>query len=72
MLVKDSGFNVVNNPIPHSDLFVTESIEQVFARIEGFSNKKEKAQAYQIAMLVLNACYKTVEDEILSKDIFAG
>lgn len=64
-------YDIINNPIPHSGLFVTESIEQVFARIESFSNKKEKAQAYQIAMLVLNACHKTVNDEILSKEVFA-
>jgi hypothetical protein len=54
----------MQNPIPQCDLFVTESIEQVFARIESFSNKKEKAQAYQIAMLVLNACHKAVEEEL--------
>jgi hypothetical protein len=64
-------YNIVENPIPHSNLFVTESLKEVFDRIESFSNKKEKAQAYQIAMLVCNACHKAVEDEILSKEIFA-
>ena len=54
----------MQNPIPKSDLFVTESLSQVFARIESFSNKKEKAQAYQIAMLVLNACHATVQKQL--------
>jgi hypothetical protein len=54
----------VNNPIPHSNLFVTESLTQVFERIESFSNKKERAQAYQVAMLVLNACHMAVQKEL--------
>ena len=65
-------YNVVENPIPKNNLFVTESLKEVFDRIESFSNKKEKAQAYQIAFLVMNACNKAVEDEILSKEIFAS
>ena len=59
----------MQNPIPHCDLFVTESIERVFARIESFSNKQERALAYQIAMTVLNACHLAVEEEL--NDFFA-
>jgi len=54
----------MHNPIPKSDLFVTETLSQVFARIESFSNRQERAQAYQIAMLVLNACHETVQKEL--------
>ena len=52
------------NPIPKSDFFVTESIREVFQRIESFSNKKEKATAYQIAMTMMNACHRAVAEEI--------
>jgi hypothetical protein len=65
-------YDIVKNPIPRSNLFVTESLSEVFERIESISNKKEKAHAYQIAMTVLNACHKLVEDEILSKEIFCA
>ena len=54
----------MKNPIPNSGLFVTESLTQVFARIESFSNRQERAQALQIAMLVLNACHATVQKEL--------
>jgi hypothetical protein len=57
------------NPIPKSDFFVTESIRQVFERIESFSNKKEKAAAYQIAMTMMNACHQAVADEILYTEL---
>ena len=64
-------YDIVNNPIPKNDLFVTEnSLEDMFGRIEGLSNKQERAQAYQIAFMVLNTCHKLVEDKILSKEIF--
>ena len=54
----------MNNPIPKSDLFVTESLKEVFERIERLSNKQERALAYQIAMTVLNACHLAVEEEL--------
>jgi len=53
------------NPIPKSSLFHTpENLKELFDRIEGFSNKKEKAQAYQIAMMTLNACSLVVDKMI--------
>jgi hypothetical protein len=65
-------YDIVKNPIPKNDLFVTEdSLEAMFSRIEGLSNKQERAQAYQIAFMVLNTCHKIVNEEILSKEIFA-
>jgi len=65
-------YNVVENPIPHSGLFVTEpTLKDMFDRIEAISNKQERAQAYMIATMVMNTCHKLVNDEILSKEIFA-
>ena len=54
----------MQNPIPHSNMFVTESLQEVFARIERLSNKQERALAYQIAMTVLNACHAAVQKEL--------
>ncbi len=55
----------MENPIPKSSLFHTpENLQELFDRIEGFSNKKEKAQAYQIAMMTLNACSLVVDKMI--------
>ena len=64
-------YNIVNNPIPTSKLFVTPTDEQdLFNRIEQLSGA-EKALAFQIAMMTFNLCNKLVEDKILSKEIFA-
>ena len=64
-------YNIVNNPIPTSKLFVTPKDEQdLFNRIEQLTGA-EKALAFQIAMMTFNLCYQLVETEILSKEIFA-
>jgi len=64
-------YNIVNNPIPTSKLFVCPKDEQdLYDRIELFSGA-EKALAFQIAMMTFNLCNRLVEDEILSKEIFA-
>lgn len=64
-------YNVVNNPIPKSKLFVTPQDEQdLFNRIEQLSGK-DKALAFQIAMMTFNLCNQLVETEILSKEVFA-
>jgi hypothetical protein len=64
-------YNIVNNPIPTSKLFVTPQDEQdLFNRIEQLSGA-EKALAFQIAMMTFNLCNQLVEDNILSKEIFA-
>jgi hypothetical protein len=64
-------YDIVNNPIPTSKLFVTpESEQDLFRRIESLSGA-EKALAFQIAMMTFNLCNRLVETEILSKDIFA-
>jgi hypothetical protein len=43
-----------------------ESLAELFDRIESFTSKKEKAQAYQIAMMTLNAC-STVVDKMIEE-----
>jgi hypothetical protein len=63
-------YNIVNNPIPRSGLFATKTLGDLQSYIELMS-AKEKAQAYLIMQLTLNACHQIVEDEILSKEIFA-
>jgi hypothetical protein len=63
-------YNIVNNPIPRSGLFATKTLGDLQAYIELMS-AEEKAQAYLIMQLTLNACHQIVEDEILSKEIFA-
>lgn len=64
-------YNIVNNPIPTSKLFVTPKDEQdLFNRIEQLSGA-EKALAFQIAMMTFNLCNQLVETNILSKEIFA-
>jgi hypothetical protein len=63
-------YNVVENPIPRSGFFATPTLEQIAEQIEGFP-AEQKAQLYLVMQLTLNACNKLVEDEILSKEIFA-
>lgn len=64
-------YNVCENPIPRSNLFVTPTLEVIAEQIERLP-AKEKANAYMIFQMTLNACNQLVEDEILSRDIFAG
>ena len=64
-------YDIVKNPIPTSRLFVTPESEQaLYDRIESLSGA-EKALAYQIAMMTFNLCNRLVQDEILSKEVFA-
>ena len=63
-------YDVVQNPSPRSGLFATPTLEQISDQIEGFP-AEQKAQLYLVMQLTLNACNKLVEDEILSKEIFA-
>jgi hypothetical protein len=63
-------YDIVTNPIPRSGLFATPTLEQISNQIEGFP-AEQKAQLYLVFQLTLNACNKLVEDEILSKEVFA-
>jgi hypothetical protein len=64
-------YDIVTNPIPTSRLFYTPKTEQeLLERIQSFP-KAERAVAFQIAMMTFNLCNKLVEDNILSKEVFA-
>ena len=62
-------YNTVENPIPRSGLFATKTLGDLQAYIEQLP-AKQKADAYLVMQLTLNACHKLVDDEILSKEIF--
>ena len=49
------------NPIPKSDIWTTKTIAEIQEFIECLP-KKDRADAYHIMMLTLNACHKLVEE----------
>jgi hypothetical protein len=63
-------YDVVKNPIPRSGLFATKSLAEIQEFIECFP-AKQKADLYLVMQFTLNSCNKLVEDEILSKEVFA-
>jgi hypothetical protein len=63
-------YNIINNPIPKSGLFSTKTLAEIQDMIESFP-AKEKANLYLVMQFTLNACNQIVEDEILSKEVFA-
>ncbi len=63
-------YDVVQNPIPKSNLFTSPSL----AEIQDFISRlpsKEQANANLVFMFTLNSCNQLVETNILSKEIFA-
>jgi hypothetical protein len=64
-------YDVISNPIPKCDMWATYSLSQVQAQVNKLSGA-ERALAYHYVMLTLNACNKSVEDNILSKEVFCG
>ena len=65
-----STLNAVDNPIPHSNLFVTPTLQQVQEFIKALP-ATEQANANLVLMFTLNACHQLVNDEILSRPVFA-
>ena len=63
-------YDIITNPIPHSGLFATPTLPEIQAEIETLP-ASQKALVYTYVMATLNACHKIVEDEILSKEVFA-
>jgi len=63
-------YDIVQNPIPRSGMWATYSLEDLQASLQKLSGA-ERALATHFVMLTLNACNQVVEDEILSKDVFA-
>lgn len=63
-------YDTVQNPIPKSNLFTTPTLVE----IQDFISKlpaKEQANASLVFMFTLNSCNQLVEDNILSKEVFA-
>jgi len=63
-------YDIVKNPIPRSDLFATRTLEEIQDHISSLPGS-EQAVASMVFMFTLNACHKIVDDEILSKEVFA-
>lgn len=63
-------YNIVENPIPRSNLFHTPDLAELQAVIETLP-KRDRALVYAFVMQTLNACNQLVEDQILSRDVFA-
>jgi hypothetical protein len=64
-------YDIVKNPIPHSNLWATpESLEQLMQMCDEYTGE-QKALAMHIAMLTLNTCHGLVERDILNKEVFA-
>jgi hypothetical protein len=63
-------YDAVQNPIPRSGLFATKTLADIQEYIESMP-AKQKADAYLVMQLTLNSCYQIVEDEILSREVFA-
>ena len=60
----------MQNPIPHSNLFVTPTLEEVQNFIAGLPSK-EQANANLVLMFTLNACHQIVKEKILNQDACA-
>ena len=63
-------YNVATNPIPKSNLFTSPSLEEIQKFISQLP-QKEQANANLVFMFTLNSCNQLVEENILSKEIFA-
>jgi len=65
-------YDIVKNPIPKTGLFATpESYEQLMEYCQRFSGQ-ERIIAITVATMALNLAHETVEQEILSKEVFCG
>jgi hypothetical protein len=64
-------YQAVTNPITKSSLFMTPISYAELDQIIRSLPERDQALAYRISMLTSNLCNKLVENEILSKEIFA-
>jgi len=49
------------NPIPKNAMWATKTLGDIQEYIESLP-KKERAEAYHVMMMTLNACHKLVEE----------
>ena len=59
-------YDAIQNPIPRSGLFCTQTLSEIQDMIESMP-AKQKADAYLIMQLTLNSCHQLVEDEVLDR-----
>jgi hypothetical protein len=64
-------YDAVQNPIPHSGFFATPESAEAFAEYLQSFTGSERTLAFTVAQMAFNLAHKLVEDEILSKEIFA-
>lgn len=65
-------YDVATNPIPKNNFFGTpRTLEDLLKFIESMP-KEHRANAMMASQLALNWAHMAVQDEILSKEIFAG
>ena len=63
-------YDTVQNPIPYSGLWTEPTLAEIQEFIERLP-KSHRANAHMVMMYTLNRCHRLVEDNILSKEIFA-
>lgn len=65
-------YDVVQNPIPKSGLWATPAdMDHLTRLLNECGSAEEQRMAWYGAMLALNLAHRLVEDEILSREIFA-
>ena len=64
-------YDIVQNPIPRTGFFATPETYQDLIDYIDRVNGSEKALAMTIACMSLNLAHRLVNDQILSKEVFA-
>jgi len=64
-------YDIVQNPIPYSGFFTTKTLAEIQDLIEAMP-KSQRANLYLVMQYTLNSCHQLVEDQILSREVFAG
>jgi len=66
-------YDVVQNPIPKSGLWMTPAdFEHLTRLLNECGSIEEQSKAWYGAILALNLAHRLVEDEILSKEVFCS
>jgi hypothetical protein len=63
-------YDTVNNPIPRNNIYSAPTLAQIEKQIQGFSGEQRDLM-YKVFVMTMDACNELVENEILSKEIFA-
>lgn len=57
----------IKNPVPKSGVFATPTLERLVSMVESM-NGSDKANAYTIMVMTMNACHQLVEEELAKTD----